>query len=92
MLDDARGTALVDYTADDARRDLDHLREQSDADSVDRISSYVERIEVRVQSAERVCVAAAEVAAPTVKRDLMQQRQTRFLRALAEWRAEQETE
>jgi hypothetical protein len=40
-------------------------------------------------SAERVCEAAAEVAAPTLKHDLMQQRQTRFLRALAEWREAQ---
>jgi hypothetical protein len=85
----AEGGTMDDYCADDARRDLDRLREHADAECVDRLAAYVERLEGRVVSAERVCEAAAEVAAPTLKHDLMQQRQTRFLRALAEWREAQ---
>jgi hypothetical protein len=81
---------MADYTSDDARRDLDLLRERSGEDAVDRLAVHIEQLEARAESAERVCLAAAEVAAPTVKRDLMQQRQTRFLRALAEWRERQQ--
>jgi len=77
---------VTDYTSDDARRDLDSLREQTGSDSIDRLAAHLARLEARAESAERVCEAAAEVAAPTVKRDLMQHRTTRFLRALAEWR------
>ena len=74
------------YTADDARRDLAILRESADADTSQRLADYIARIEARAESAETVCVAAVEISSPTVKRDQMQQRQTRFLRALAEWR------
>jgi DNA-binding transcriptional regulator YbjK len=82
------GTVAV-YTAHEARRDLDHLRQQTGAESVNRLAEYLESLEARAVSAERVCVAAAEVVAPSAKRDLVQQRQTRFLRALAEWREAQ---
>jgi ribosome-binding ATPase YchF (GTP1/OBG family) len=80
---------MGDYTAEDAERDLDFLRAETADDSVGRLAEYIERLEARAESAERVCEAAAEVAAPSVKRDLMQQRQTRFLLALAEWRETQ---
>ncbi|PKQ16839.1 MAG: hypothetical protein CVT67_03495 [Actinobacteria bacterium HGW-Actinobacteria-7] len=77
---------MADYTAQDAQRDLDLLRAQAPGESVEYLAEYIERLEARTEAAERVCRAAAEVAAPTVKRDLMQHRQTRFLRELAEWR------
>ncbi|MEI7813758.1 MAG: hypothetical protein WCJ13_03075 [Coriobacteriia bacterium] len=80
---------MADYSADDAKRDLDLLKERADPDAADRLATFIDQLEARAQAAERVCAAAAEVAAPTVKRDLMQQRQTRFLRALAEWREAQ---
>ena len=80
---------MADYSADDAKRDLDSLRKHADPDAANRLAAFIDQLEARAQSAERVCAAAAEVAAPTVKRDLMQQRQTRFLRALAEWRETQ---
>jgi hypothetical protein len=80
---------VTDYTTDDARRDLEALRAQTEGDSLDRVAAHVERLEARVEAAERVCEAAVEVIAPSVKGDLMQRRQTRFLRALAEWREAQ---
>ena len=88
---DEGGESVVEYDAEDAKRDLDLLgRKATDAEAANRLAEYIGQLEARAASAERVCFAAAEVAAPTVKRDLMQQRQTRFLRALAEWRALQE--
>jgi len=82
----ARGEVMADYTADDAKQDLDLLRSQGSGLAVDRLGGYVERLEARALAAERVCEAAVEVIAPSVKGDPMQQRQTRYLRALAEWR------
>ena len=79
---------MAEYSANDARRDLKLLSELTADDSVNRLAKYTDWLEARAESAERVCEAAAEVV-PSVKRDLVQQRQTRFLRALAEWREAQ---
>lgn len=54
---------VADYTADDARRDLDLLREQTGLDSVNRLAAHIERLEARAEAAERVCEAAAEMVA-----------------------------
>ncbi len=80
---------MADYCAEDARRDLESLRLQPSADPAARLGEYLEALEARAQSAERVCSAAAEMIAPSSKRDTFQQRQTAFLQALAEWRAAQ---
>lgn len=83
------GIAVGSYTTDDARLDLEHLRDPAGGESVERLAACIERLETRAEGAERVCEAAAEMIAPSAKRDLFQQRQTRFLQALAEWRETQ---
>ena len=55
-----------------------------------RVAEYIDRLEARALAAERVCEAAVEVSVPSVKGERIAQRQTRFLRALAEWRATKE--
>ncbi|NTU70450.1 MAG: hypothetical protein HGB10_01295 [Coriobacteriia bacterium] len=80
---------MSDYTSEDAREDLALLRAEHNPEAAQRIAAHLESVQARLEAAERVCVAAAEIAAPTVKRDVMQHRMTRFLRTLAEWREEQ---
>jgi hypothetical protein len=80
---------VAEYSTEDARLDLAILREQANPESAGRLGDYLATLETRTESAERVCRAAAEMIAPSSKRDTFQQRQTAFLQALAEWRATQ---
>ena len=85
---------MTAYTAENARADLNVLAiaagSDTDREAADRLSAYLTMLERRVDAAERVCFAAVEVSAPTVKGDLMPARQKRFMQVLAEWRAGRE--